>query len=76
MYEILQSTTSKNIIYGVQSVEIQVLIAVLFWKECYNLMWFFFLMFILKEKLINSILIKIWLVLFVPLLCPQGIIYL
>ena len=30
MYEILQSTTSKNIVYGVQSLEIQVLIAVLF----------------------------------------------
>lgn len=25
MYEILQSTTSKNIVYGVQSIEIQVL---------------------------------------------------
>lgn len=50
MYEILQSTTSKNIVYGVQSLEIQVLIAVLFWKECYNLTWFFFLMFILKAN--------------------------
>lgn len=28
MYEILQSTTSKYIVYGVQSLEIQVLIVV------------------------------------------------
>lgn len=43
--EILQSTTSrkkKYIVYGVQSLEIQVLIAVLFWKECYNLCGFYF----------------------------------
>lgn len=29
-------------------------------KRMLQLMWFFFLMFILKEKLINSILIKIY----------------
>lgn len=45
-------------IYGVQSLEIQVLNAILFSKECYNSRGVFFLVFILKEKLINSILIK------------------
>lgn len=52
---ILQSTTSTD---GSWSVELGDLSGLVSKKKCYNLMWFFFLMFILKESLINSILIK------------------
>lgn len=61
VYKILQSTTSKKHCLwsselGDSSIDCNFIL-----KRMLQLMWFF-LMFILKEKLINPILIKTWLV--------------